>query len=128
MRDKHQILKIKGQKARMNKKISGQVVLIIVLLTMVGLTIGLSLISRTVTDVRISSQIEQSSRAFSAAEAGVETALKAIEAAPTGTLEFDENGTTAEYKVTALGGNQDEIYFMELTDVNFIQTVCRRVC
>jgi len=36
---------------------SGQVVLILILITVVGLTIGLAMISRTITDIRITSQI-----------------------------------------------------------------------
>ncbi len=54
----------------------GQALLVILLVMMVGLTIGLSLATRSVSDIKISSQIEQSSRAFSAAEAGIEAALK----------------------------------------------------
>lgn len=87
---------------------SGQVVLLLVLVTVVGLTIGLSLISRTVTDVRISSQIEQSGRAFTAAESGVETALQGINVGqlnPAGTIDIPGSGSTATYKVSFLGGS-----------------------
>jgi hypothetical protein len=42
----------------------------------VVLTVGLSLISRTTTDIKISRQQEESARAFSAAEAGIEELLK----------------------------------------------------
>jgi hypothetical protein len=41
----------------------------------VGLTIGLSVVSRSVTDIRISQEQEESARAFSAAEAGIEAKL-----------------------------------------------------
>lgn len=58
------------------KRQKGQIVLITLLVLAVGTTVALSLIARTTTDVSISSQIEQSSRAFSAAEAGVEEALQ----------------------------------------------------
>ncbi|MBI3379233.1 hypothetical protein HY029_00595 [Candidatus Gottesmanbacteria bacterium] len=79
----------------------------LVLITIVGLTIGLSLISRTVTDIRISSQIEQSGRAFSAAEAGVENALKgAIVGNQQSTVRLpDANGTytTGTYSVSSIG-------------------------
>ncbi len=110
---KNQISNIKYQK--------GQVVLILVLITVVGLTVGLSLISRTVTDVRISSQIEQSGRAFSAAEAGIETALKtAIINGPTGTIELP--GADASYNVTALGDSTN-IYSFPLTPSGQSQTI-----
>ena len=99
----------------------GQIVLILVLITVVGLTIGLSLISRTITDIRISSQIEQSSRAFSAAEAGIETALRGnIAIGPTGTINLE--GASANYKVRQLGGNTDD-YNTPLTEVGSNQTL-----
>lgn len=64
----------------MRKKIAenqkGQALLIVLLVMVVGLTIGLSLATRSVTDIKISTQLEESSRAFSAAEAGIESALK----------------------------------------------------
>jgi len=54
----------------------GQTILVVVLLMTVVLTIGLALMSRTTTDIQISQQQEESARAFSAAEAGVEEALR----------------------------------------------------
>ncbi|MDP1722702.1 MAG: hypothetical protein Q8L37_05830 [Candidatus Gottesmanbacteria bacterium] len=55
---------------------SGQIVLISLLVLSIATTIALSLIGRSTTDVAISNQITESSRAFSAAEAGIEEALK----------------------------------------------------
>lgn len=55
---------------------SGQALLIMVLVMAVALTIGLAVISQSITDIKISHQEEESSRAFSAAEAGIEQALK----------------------------------------------------
>ena len=55
---------------------SGQALLIIVLVMFVGLTISLSLLFRTTTDIKLSRQFEESSRAFSAAEAGIEEGLR----------------------------------------------------
>ena len=54
----------------------GQVLLISLLVLSIATTVALSLISRSTTDVTISNQISESSRAFSAAEAGIEEALK----------------------------------------------------
>ncbi|OGG15608.1 hypothetical protein A3D77_02845 [Candidatus Gottesmanbacteria bacterium RIFCSPHIGHO2_02_FULL_39_11] len=109
-----------------NKKESGQMVLILVLMTIVGVTIGLSLVSRTIQDVRISSQIEQSSRAFSAAEAGVENALKFSNAGSyNGTI--DVGGTSSSYQsqVTNIGGGAagSTLVTFGLTDVNQTQTI-----
>ena len=54
---------------------SGQALLLVLLSMAVALTIVLSVISRTISDIKISSQDENSQRAFSAAEAGIEQAL-----------------------------------------------------
>lgn len=58
----------------MNQK--GQLILILILVMTVALSIGLSIVQRSLVDISISSKVEQSSRAFSAAEAGIEKALR----------------------------------------------------
>lgn len=58
------------------KQQEGQVLLISLLVLSIATTVALSLMSRSTTDVTISNQISESSRAFSAAEAGIEEALK----------------------------------------------------
>jgi Tfp pilus assembly protein PilX len=57
---------------------SGQIIVFIMLIVLVGLTVGLSIASRTLTTIRNSGDLSQSSRAFSAAEAGIESALEQI--------------------------------------------------
>lgn len=59
----------------MNKN-SGQITLVALLVMVVLLTVGLAVVSRSVTDIRISKEAEESARAFSAAEAGIEDLLK----------------------------------------------------
>lgn len=54
----------------------GQVLLITVLVLSIAVTIALSLIGRSVTDVSMSRNMEESARAFHAAEAGIEEALR----------------------------------------------------
>lgn len=54
----------------------GQAALIALLVLTIATTVGLSLIARGTTDVSITRNIEESTRAFSAAEAGVEEALR----------------------------------------------------
>lgn len=54
----------------------GQVLLIIVLVMVISLTVGLSLAIRSITNVRSAKEEDNSQRAFSAAEAGIEQALK----------------------------------------------------
>lgn len=59
------------------KNQSGQVVIILTLIMLVSLTVGLAVFQRSVSDVSTSTKTEQSSRAFSAAEAGIERAIQA---------------------------------------------------
>lgn len=54
----------------------GQMLLITILVLTVATTIALSLIGRATTDLSMSNQLEESTRAFDAAEAGIESALK----------------------------------------------------
>lgn len=53
----------------------GQVLLIVVLIMVVALTVGLSVVSRTITSLRTSTEQVNSQKALSAAEAGVEQQL-----------------------------------------------------
>lgn len=59
----------------MRQNSPGQTLLVILLIMAVALTIGLSVVSRSITDIRISQEQEESARAFSAAEAGLESLL-----------------------------------------------------
>ncbi len=64
----------------MNKKYrsknSGQILVVILLIMVVGLTVGLALMGRTTTDIALTTKISDSSRAFNAAEAGIEKVLQ----------------------------------------------------
>lgn len=53
----------------------GQIVLVVLMIMVVGLTVGLAVVARSVTSVKITAQEEQSQRAFYAAEAGLESSL-----------------------------------------------------
>ena len=55
-----------------NSSISGQALLLVLLVLAVVLTLVLSVVSRSITDVSLTTRDEESLRAFSAAEAGVE--------------------------------------------------------
>lgn len=81
---------------------SGQIVLIVLLVLTIATTIALSLIGRSTTDVTISSQLEDSSRAFGAAEAGIEEALKS--GAGTGGVKVLTPGVTYSATVSSIGG------------------------
>ncbi len=54
----------------------GQILLILLLVMVVALAISLSIIQRSLADLSNATKVEQSSRAFSAAEAGIEQALR----------------------------------------------------
>lgn len=54
----------------------GQIILLLILVMTVALAIGLSVVQKSLVDISTASKVEQSSRAFSAAEAGIEKALK----------------------------------------------------
>jgi len=82
------------------RKNSGQALLVILLVMAVGLTVGLAVISRSITDISISRQEEESARVFSVAEAGIEQALK-LGYAPEGGI--DVGGITATVTKTDLG-------------------------
>ncbi|MBI4100332.1 hypothetical protein HY439_01190 [Candidatus Microgenomates bacterium] len=73
----------------------GQVLLIALLVMVVGLTVGLSVVARSITNIKISTQNEESQRAFFAAEAGLEVALL-----PNGAVGSGSVGS-ANYNVTA---------------------------
>jgi hypothetical protein len=62
----------------------GQAALIVLLVVAVALGFGLSIISQSTTDVRISHQEQEAARAFNVAEAGIEEALQNISSIPFG--------------------------------------------
>lgn len=58
------------------KNQKGQIILILVLVMTVALSIGISVIQRSLSDIATSTKVEESSRAFSAAEAGIDKAIQ----------------------------------------------------
>lgn len=88
----------------------GQALLIVILTMVVSLTVGLSLASRSLVNVRISQAEEESQRAFFAAEAGIEEALKSGAAigSATNPLTLPNN---ARYfaTVATIGGTEFEL-------------------
>ena len=87
-------------------KESGQALLIILLVMSVSLTVVLSIIARTVTDVGISKSQDESIRAFNAAEAGIEKAI--IGGAMYGHL---ESGATFTTTLTETGGGTSSFLY-----------------
>ena len=106
----------------MNDKISqsGQVLLITLLVLSIATTIVLSLIGRTTTDVAISNQIAESSRAFSAAEAGIEEALKTGVGSGAQVL---SPGVSYSVQTFGIGGVAGVYQFLNRTPVGSAETV-----
>lgn len=77
----------------------GQMLLIVVLTMIVALTVGLSVVSRTITGLRISKQNEESQRAFQAAEAGIE---RAIQSGASGNTSFNFPANNSKYSTSVL--------------------------
>ncbi|OIP57348.1 MAG: hypothetical protein COX79_01235 [Candidatus Levybacteria bacterium CG_4_10_14_0_2_um_filter_36_16] len=87
----------------------GQVLLIVVLTTIVSLTVGLTIVSRTITNLKISKQNEESQRAFQAAEGGIEQALSSAQTGnPSLLTQNFSNSSSSDTKTTVIsaeGGN-----------------------
>lgn len=94
---------------------SGQVLLIILLIMAVVLTVGLSVVSRSITDIRISQEQEESARVFFVAEAGIESLL-AGEELPS----FEGYNVTSSTKKL---GEWDSFVFPEEIKVGDTQTL-----
>lgn len=82
----------------------GQALVIILLVLAVALTVVLSVVSRSVTDIAITTKEEDASRAFSAAEAGVEEAL--ITGADVADVSIGEAKYSVDVEDLAVGGRE----------------------
>ena len=99
------------------KKDLGQIALGILLIMVVLLTVGLAVVSRSVTDIRISKETEESARAFSAAEAGIEEVLRREVLTP-GTEPISVGDLTAQVTVTMTNSFETRIERGETAEVN----------
>ncbi len=73
---------------------SGQALLIVVLVMVVALTVGLSIASKSITSFRSSTDTASSQKALSAAEAGIEQALKSNASIPLTSISQDTKYST----------------------------------
>lgn len=83
------------------KKEQGQALLIIVLVMVVALTVGLSVVSKSITNLRTSTEEANSQKALAAAEAGIEQAIKNNVSIANGTF---ANDTTYKTDITQVLG------------------------
>lgn len=102
-------------------KQSGQILLISLLVLSVATTIALSLVGRTATDQNISNEIEESSRALSAAEAGVEQALKS--GAGSGGAQVLAPSITYTTSLASIGSAAGPFLFPQRTTRNTTETL-----
>lgn len=101
----------------------GQILLITLLVLTVATTIALSLIGRATIDLSMSNQLEESTRAFNAAEAGVEQALKSG-LGTSGQPVVLTPGITYNVDVTSIGGHPNEVYQLpHQTPQNVTETI-----
>lgn len=101
---------------------AGQALVLVLLSLAVVLTLVLFILSRTVSDIAVSTTEEEAIRAFSAAEAGVEQALivaSDISNSSLGDASFDaqvsgfsEGSTTFEYPINLASGDTSTIWFV----------------
>jgi len=95
---------MKIEKNKITTKKKGQILLITLLVLTVAITVALSLIGRSTTDIGITGQVEESSRAFSAAEAGIEEALQ-TQVGTGATPIQTQTGVTFTTEVVNVGGS-----------------------
>lgn len=85
----------------MHKSEKGQILLIVVLVMIVSLTVGLSVASRSITNLRTSTEEVNSQKALSAAEAGIEQSILSNASIASGAISSD---TTYKTDVTEVLG------------------------
>lgn len=90
-----------------NELNKGQAVLAILLVMTVILVIGLSVASRSVTDIKISQQSQESARALWVAQGGLEQAMKGNVSIGVGSSEQQLNGVKYFVTKTDIGGSQE---------------------
>ena len=97
----------------------GQILLITLLVLAFAVTVAIAVISRSTTDLAITSQMEDSARAFSAAEAGIEEGMSSS-VSSVKTL-----SASAQYSVTvsSIGNASGVLTFPKLTTREFTETV-----
>ncbi|MBI2103914.1 hypothetical protein HYT59_02825 [Candidatus Woesebacteria bacterium] len=89
---------------------AGQAILIVLLVMAVVLTVVLSILSRSVTDVTITSRGEESIRAFSAAEAGIEQGL-ILQGYSGSIAQPNFEGASFDANVDTIGENQPSFVY-----------------
>jgi len=106
----------------LSRKSSGQAVLLVILGMAVVLTIVLSVVSRSVTDVSVTNVEEGSSKAFSAAEAGIERLLIG-DASFISNLDLGNNASIQSAQSLVLGEGEASFDFPDTYNSGDLATV-----
>jgi hypothetical protein len=96
-----------GKKKLLNGFEKGQILIVAVLVIVIALTVGLSLIARTITNLRTSTEEAQSQKALAAAEAGIERALQNTQSGSIAGSQ--DNNAGYNTVVTSIGGTSISI-------------------
>lgn len=104
---------------------SGQILILVLLIVVVALAVGLSVASRNITNLKTSTQTEQSQRAFTAAEGGVEDVLSRLstiaQGIPVGnqtTVNVPVGDITANVNVKASGIYSQEVKLGDVAQID----------
>lgn len=107
----------------MNKE-SGQVLLALILIMSVALAIGLSIIQKSLVDVSSSTRSEESSRAYSAAEAGIERVLSGGSTSVDFTSDNQSTATVTDEpnlpQTASAGSQQKGFEYASITKEDFV--------
>lgn len=101
----------------------GQMLLITILVLTVATTIALALIGRSTQDTSMTNQLEDSSRAFSAAEAGIEQALQSGVGTSSPQILSQGSGVTYSVVVSTLGGQTGVYQMLRKTPIGVTETL-----
>lgn len=96
---------------KMNRNLfSGQALLLVVLVMSVVVVVALSFVSRSVTEISVTNLEEDATRAFSAAEAGVEQALLTGQVGQSVNIEFPDSNSSVSANIS-LSGSGDHFNY-----------------
>jgi type II secretory pathway pseudopilin PulG len=98
------------------KKVQGQVAIVVLLISAVVLTLGLSVAKKTVVDVRVESDQEQLKQAFNAAESGIDKYIATSN--PNYVATDSQSSAKVESKSIGGGDQLNMINFNKITLVN----------
>ncbi|MDO8487790.1 MAG: hypothetical protein Q7S31_00550 [bacterium] len=84
----------------------GQALVVVLLALAIAMTVGLAIVTRNVTEVGISTTQEESARALSAAESGIEAALGGVVVGGVGSGNVGSQGATYDVKTVDVGGGR----------------------